>query len=510
MPKFSICIPTRERHQTLPSTIQSVLQQTNPDFELIVQDNCSSPETREAVARFDDARIVYHRSDQRISMHENWEQAFELTSGDFLIFVGDDDALMPNCLEKAAELVEGRDVELLAWLAHTYYWPDVPDAKRRNHLTVDLRAAPNWGEYFAPEGEALDRSGEHPTLPPATFCLDSRRLLRNWLAHEGARVYVPAYHNLVSRRIVEKVKQQARQERYFFNPLPDFGTLIANLYVAKEVFFHAAPLSMTGHSGRSAGGTHGDQDSWSRSLERFMAEAKATPEQLLPSVFDHFLWAPPLLAGCFENIKRQMFPDDDELVMGWESFLRGAATQVAGEPEAVRDACRDWILASAARIGVDPASIAFPPTGEWRRQVGVLADPAGRMQFAYLDCERLGAETILDAVSIADQLAPVTLYPATIPRPAAPGALNESQLLKLRARLEKKTAEASAARDQVEKLKARVAKRDEQLSAQREKLVRRKAGDGQDGKAGGKDAPGAARSAAGSSFRRAIRRLGGS
>jgi len=282
MPRFSICIPTRERHQTLPYTMRSVLQQSCGDFELIVQDNCSGPETRAVVESFDDDRIVYHRSTERLAMHDNWEQALDLSRGEFVIYLGDDDALLPDCLEKVVGCVEGREVDLLAWLAHTYYWPDVPDEKRRNHLSLDMRAAPSWADHFSPEKDAIDRAGHHATLPPGVFCLDSRRLLRNWLAHDGARVYVPTYHNLVSRRVIDEVKRRTNGI-YFFNPLPDFGTLIANLYVAREVFFYAAPLSMTGHSGRSSGGTHGDQESWDRTLKRFMAEAKLTPEQLLPT-----------------------------------------------------------------------------------------------------------------------------------------------------------------------------------------------------------------------------------
>ncbi len=413
MPMFSICIPTRERHGTLPHSMRTILQQTYADFELIIQDNCSSDETRLAVEQFDDPRIIYHRSNERISMHANWEQALNLTSGEYVIFLGDDDGLLPYCLEKCAEVVKDRHVDLLAWLAHTYYWPNVPDAKRRNHLTLDMRAPSNWGDYFSAEKSAIDRSAGR-TLPPGVFCLDSHRLLHNWLDHSGARVYVPAYHNLVSRRVIDKVRKLAGGP-YFFNPLPDFGTLIANLYVAQEVFFYAAPLSMTGHAGGSSGGTHGDLESWTRTLNRFIAEANVTPEQLLPKVFEPFTWAPAILAGCFENVKNQMFPNDDRLKMGWENFLRGAATQVSGEPEAVRQACRDWILASAAKIGVKSDSIAFPVVGDWTRQQGTMNDPNGRTQFIYPDCDKLGVETIVDAVNLAAQFHPILMYPTHIP-----------------------------------------------------------------------------------------------
>jgi hypothetical protein len=413
MPRFSICIPTRERHETLPHSIRTILQQTCSDFELIVQDNCSREDTRRTVEEFDDPRIIYHRSDERISMHANWEQALNLTSGEYVIFLGDDDGLLPYCLEKAAECVDGHHVDLLAWLAHTYYWPNVPDAKRRNHLTLDMRAPAVWGEYFSAEKGTLDRSAGR-SLPPGVFCLDSRRLLHNWLDHSGAHVYVPTYHNLVSRRVIDGVRKLAGGP-YFFNPLPDFGTLIANLYVAEEVFFYAAPLSMTGHAGGSSGGTHGDLESWTRTLDHFIAEANVTPEQLLPKVFEPFVWTPTLLAGCFENVKNQMFPDDDGLKMGWENFLRGAAAQVNGEPEAVRAACRDWILASARRVGVKPETIDFPPVEDWKRRLGAWTDPNGRMQFFYPDCDRLGVKTIVDAVNLAAQFAPIALYPTHIP-----------------------------------------------------------------------------------------------
>jgi hypothetical protein len=73
------------------------------------------------------------------------------------------------------------------------------------------------------------------------------------------------------------------------------------------------------------------------------------------------------------------------------------------------------VRASASRIGVDPDSIDFPAVDEWKRQVGSLVDPYGRAQFNYLDGDRLGLETIVDAVAIATQFTPVALYQTGIP-----------------------------------------------------------------------------------------------
>lgn len=394
------------------------MQQSFTDFELVVQDNCSGPETRHAVEKFSDSRLIYHRSDERLAMHANWEVALSKTSGEYVIFLGDDDGLLPYCLEKSAELIEDRDVELLAWAAHTYYWPDVPNAKRRNHLTMDMRSPSFWGEYFSSEKEALDRSSDD-SLPPGVFCLDSRRMLQNWLEYREPRIYIPTYHNLVSRRVIDKVRTMAGGP-YFFNPLPDFGTMIANLYVTREMHFYAAPLSMTGHADRSAGGTQTDLSSWNHHLTRFIEEAKATPRELLPKGFDLFIWTQTLLAGCYENVKNQMFPNDDGLRVNWERFLREAAGKVNGEPEPIRPACREWIRASAVRIGVDPDSIEFPHVEDWKRRIGTLTDARGHLQFFYPDCNQLGFKTIVDAVNFAAQFAPLMLYPTHIPEMPKP------------------------------------------------------------------------------------------
>lgn len=494
-PKYSVCIPTRDRHQTLPFTIRSVLQQTYQDFEVVVQDNFSGPETEAAVKEFDDARLIYHRSDERLPMHDNWEDALNQTSGDYVIFIGDDDALMPNCLESVTGLIADHDVGLLAWLAHLYYWPDVPDVRRRNHLSLDMRSAAAWAPHFATEKAELDLRSRHEKLPDGTFCLNSRRILRNWLAYEGVRVYVPTYHNLVSRRTIEKVRALVPGGVYFFNPLPDYGTLIANLFVEEEVFFHAAPLSMTGHSGRSAGGTHGDQDSWNRSLERFMSEARMTPDQFLPPQFKQIAWSQPILAGCFNNVKQALFPEDTELAVNWANFLKEASAQVNSEPEVARAECREWVTDSWLRIGRDPGELDFPPPQEWVRKTGLQVDPHGVLYSIFVDGDRMGMRSILDAVDFAASIGRSELFPTQIPEPQAlVAAAAESQrskeerksavrLKKLEDRIIKSQSDAKIAVEEKRKaertakdLKKRLAKLSKKQDGVQRKLKGRRSG----------------------------------
>jgi len=56
-PFFSICIPNYNYAQYIGETIQSVLDQTCQDFEIIVADNASTDESVSVVEGFHDARI---------------------------------------------------------------------------------------------------------------------------------------------------------------------------------------------------------------------------------------------------------------------------------------------------------------------------------------------------------------------------------------------------------------------------------------------------------------------
>src|SRR5438132_34039 len=99
-PFFSILLPTRNRSEILGDAIQSALRQTFSDFELIVSDNDdSATATRDAVAKFNDARIRYFRTSGQLPMHENWENAFNLATGEHVLILEDKQRLVTNALE---------------------------------------------------------------------------------------------------------------------------------------------------------------------------------------------------------------------------------------------------------------------------------------------------------------------------------------------------------------------------------------------------------------------------
>jgi glycosyltransferase involved in cell wall biosynthesis len=97
-PFFSIIIPTYNRAHLIGNTIQSVLSQSYPHFEIIVVDDGSTDNTEDVIASFDSPKIRYIKiknSERGYARNYGAKQA----KGEWLYFLDSDDKLYPNHLE---------------------------------------------------------------------------------------------------------------------------------------------------------------------------------------------------------------------------------------------------------------------------------------------------------------------------------------------------------------------------------------------------------------------------
>lgn len=106
--KFSITIPAYKQNY-LYEAIESCLAQTYKDFELIIVDDASPEDLKSVVDRCQDSRIRYYRNEKNCgALHvvDNWNICLGYTKGDYVICMGDDDRLLPNCLEEYSKLID--------------------------------------------------------------------------------------------------------------------------------------------------------------------------------------------------------------------------------------------------------------------------------------------------------------------------------------------------------------------------------------------------------------------
>ncbi|MGM3305288.1 glycosyltransferase family 2 protein [Anabaena sp. WFMT] len=106
MAKITVCIPTFNRVQLLPYAIESVLNQSEQDFELIICDDGSSDDTPELMSKYTDNRIKYIRHPQNIGKSNNMRSGFDAASGKYFIKFDDDDRLTPDFLSQTAAILE--------------------------------------------------------------------------------------------------------------------------------------------------------------------------------------------------------------------------------------------------------------------------------------------------------------------------------------------------------------------------------------------------------------------
>ena len=111
---FSITIPAYKK-AFLKDAIESCLAQTFDDFELIIVNDCSPEDLDAVVSLFNDPRIRYYKNEKNFGAKDvvgNWNRCLDYATGDFVICMGDDDMLFPNCLEEYQKaILENPDVD---------------------------------------------------------------------------------------------------------------------------------------------------------------------------------------------------------------------------------------------------------------------------------------------------------------------------------------------------------------------------------------------------------------
>ncbi|GEM_PF-6863499 len=85
--------------------LESSINQTYQNIEIIVGDNASTDNTREVVMKYvsKDPRIKYFRNEKNVGSGNNFLKCFENSSGHFLQALGSDDWLSRNYVEKGVE-----------------------------------------------------------------------------------------------------------------------------------------------------------------------------------------------------------------------------------------------------------------------------------------------------------------------------------------------------------------------------------------------------------------------
>ena len=106
--RFSILIPAY-KSSFLAECIDSLLSQSFKDFEIIIVNDASPDNIDGIISKYDDSRIHFYVNEKNCGAEnvvDTWNQCLRLSIGEYVICMGDDDKMLPHCLEEYDNLLK--------------------------------------------------------------------------------------------------------------------------------------------------------------------------------------------------------------------------------------------------------------------------------------------------------------------------------------------------------------------------------------------------------------------
>ena len=107
-PMLSIGMPVFNGEKYLKEALDSILNQTFKDFELIISDNASTDRTKQICLEYmiKDNRIRYHQNKTNVGAANNYNHVFELSTGKYFKWTAYDDVLAPEYLQECVSILD--------------------------------------------------------------------------------------------------------------------------------------------------------------------------------------------------------------------------------------------------------------------------------------------------------------------------------------------------------------------------------------------------------------------
>jgi glycosyltransferase involved in cell wall biosynthesis len=241
-PFFSVVIPSYNRAAFIEATLQSVLSQTYPHYEIIVVDNCSTDDTEEVLQRYIHAgQIQFIKHEQNFERARSRNTGMSAARGDFVTLLDSDDFMYPTNLADAADYAR----------AHP-----------------DIKCFHNLYEFVDCEGNVLRRQ----TLPS----------LNNQLKAIASGNFMTCIGDFIHREIYEQYKFDVTPELTGGEDWEFWLRVLAHYKVGRVEKINSGILQ---HEGRSV--NNQSLDSMKRGLAHLCAKVETEPD--LAAVYRPYL-----------------------------------------------------------------------------------------------------------------------------------------------------------------------------------------------------------------------------
>lgn len=232
--KFSVLLPTRNRLDLLVRAIETVRRQDYDNWEIIVSDNFSDEDISGYIRSLDEPRIKYFRTNSFVPVTDNWNNALEKSSGDYIIMLGDDDCLMRRYFSNIVRIIENfKSPDFVYTSAFLYTYPGVMPGAPDGLLNIYNR-------------RKIYQSAKAP------FWLNKENAINFAKTSLDFRVTFDynMQFSLVSRKLIDEMKCYGS---FYQSPYPDYYASNAIMLKAERILVVPMPLVTIGISPKSFG-----------------------------------------------------------------------------------------------------------------------------------------------------------------------------------------------------------------------------------------------------------------
>ena len=232
--KFSVLLPTRNRLEYLRYAVASVLKQDYQNWEIIISDNFSDEDIKGYIDSLNDPRIKFFRTSSFITVTDNWNNALEKSTGDYVIMLGDDDCLLSGYFTTCLKLL------------HDYKSPDVLYSSAYNYVYPNvINGAPN-GYTVTWENACFLSGKKSPYIIDRTEAIQYVRKTLDFIMMFNFNMQF----SLVSRLFINKMRKYGS---FYQSPYPDYYATTAMILNAERILAVPERLVVVGTTPKSFG-----------------------------------------------------------------------------------------------------------------------------------------------------------------------------------------------------------------------------------------------------------------
>ena len=141
---ISIVIPLYNKENSIQRTIDSILEQTNQDYEVIIVDDGSTDRSSEIVKSYNNEKFHYYlKQNGGVSSARNY--GIQKSKGEWIMFLDADDCLSETAIETFLSMIEKQEADLYL----SGFYMEKPDKKIYvNHIEKSCFIKNNFRDSY--------------------------------------------------------------------------------------------------------------------------------------------------------------------------------------------------------------------------------------------------------------------------------------------------------------------------------------------------------------------------